>query len=60
MLSMELARISTQPRAKALGQVKFMMLPLPVEVECEPQPALEGSFFRFISRVIGRLVAARP
>ncbi len=45
-------------RAQALAQVKFMMLPLPVE--CEPEPVSQESFSRFLFRVIGRLVAARP
>ena len=43
-------------RAQVLVQVKFMGMPL----ECEPEPALWAPVSRFISRVIGRLVAARP
>ena len=51
-------------RAQVLAQVKFMGLPL----QGEPEAALWGRpasgrgspVSRFISRVIGRLVAARP
>jgi len=65
MFSMELAPIPIESgrgtprlaaRTQVLVQVKFMGLPLP----CEPEPVAEGLFSRFISRVIGRLVAARP
>jgi hypothetical protein len=73
MFSMELAPIPIQSsrgnrrpsaREQMLVQVKFMGLPL----QGEPEPALWGRrsegrgspVSRFIFRVIGRLVAARP
>lgn len=43
-------------RAQVLSQVKFMGLPF----EVEPEPAPWAPISRFLSRVIGRLVAARP
>jgi hypothetical protein len=73
MFSMQLAPIPIQSgtdsrrhaaRAQVLVQVKFMGLPLPDE----PEAALwgrraegrGGPVSRFISRVLDRLVAARP
>jgi hypothetical protein len=42
-------------RARRLVQVKFVALPMDA-----PAPQRRASFFNLISRVIGRLVAARP
>jgi hypothetical protein len=42
-------------RARRLVQVKFMALPME-----SPPPARRSPFMDFLSRVIGRLVAARP
>ncbi|HUL55573.1 MAG TPA: hypothetical protein VLT60_01155 [Usitatibacter sp.] len=51
-------------RAQALAQVKFMGLPLQGEPDAapwgRPAPGRGSPVSRFISRVIGRLVAARP
>ena len=73
MSPMDLAPISIQPgrgarrpmaRAQVLVQVKFMGLPIdetPGDARFERRaPDAGGLLSRFISRVIGRLAAARP
>jgi hypothetical protein len=51
-----------EPRSLRIGRVKFIGLPLEMEpgVALRGQRAPGGGVARFISRVIGCLVAARP
>jgi hypothetical protein len=75
MASMELRPIAITPRAAArqdlrarhIAQVKFVALPMPLPVEYQAVAQGTGAaraktpwLLALLSRVIGRLVAARP